>query len=102
MNTGYKYPQGPLLSKINTPDDLRKLKKNQLKQVSNELRQYTKLYYEISFNRKSTFYYNPFTVTELDPIIIMTKFYPWIINYTINKGLDPDKPRYLTKVTQTF
>ena len=60
------------------------------------------LYYEISFNRKSTFYYNPFKITELDPIIIMTKFYPWIINYTINKGLDPDKPRYLTKVTQTF
>ena len=69
---------------------------------SNELRQYTKLYYEISFNRKSTFYYNPFKITELDPIIIMTKFYPWIINYTINKGLDPDKPRYLTKITQTF
>ena len=40
MNTSYKYQQGPLLSKINTPDDLRKLKKNQLKQVSDELRQY--------------------------------------------------------------
>ena len=40
MNTSHKYQQGPLLSKINTPDDLRKLKKNQLKQVSNELRQY--------------------------------------------------------------
>ena len=35
-----KYPQGPLLSKINSPDDLRKLKKNQLEQVSAELRQY--------------------------------------------------------------
>ena len=69
---------------------------------SNELRKYTNLYYEISFNRNSTFYYNPFRITELDSIIIMTKFYPWIINYTINKGLDPDKPRYLTKVTQTF
>ena len=69
---------------------------------SNELRHYTNLYYEISFNINSTFYYNPFTITELDPIIIMTKFYPWIVNYTINKGLDPDKPRYLTKVTQTF
>ena len=69
---------------------------------SNELRKYTKLYYEISFNKNSTFYYNSFIITELDPIIIMTKFYPWIINYTINKGLNPDKPRYLTKVTQTF
>ena len=69
---------------------------------SNELRKYTNLYYEISFNRNSTFYYNPFRITELDSIIIMTKFYPWIINYTINKGLDPDNPRYLTKVTQTF
>jgi len=32
----------------------------------------------------------------------MSKFYPWIIRYTIKKGLNPDKPRYLTKVTQTF
>jgi len=39
---------------------------------------------------------------ELDSIIIMSKFYPWIINYSIYKGLDPDTPRYLTKVTQTY
>ena len=38
----------------------------------------------------------------LDPIIIMTKFYPWIINYAFNKGLDPDNPKYLTKITQTY
>ncbi len=36
MNTSI----GPLLAKINTPADLRKLSKNQLKQVCDELRQY--------------------------------------------------------------
>jgi 1-deoxy-D-xylulose-5-phosphate synthase len=40
MSKSNKYPQGPLLSKINNPDDLRKLSKNQLPQVSSELRQY--------------------------------------------------------------
>ena len=40
MNKNTKYPQGPLLSKINSPDDLRKLNKNQLEQICNELRQY--------------------------------------------------------------
>ncbi len=35
-----KYPQGSLLSKINSPADLRKLKKNQLSQVSDEVRKY--------------------------------------------------------------
>ncbi len=35
-----KYPQGKLLSTINNPADLRKLRKDQLKQVSDELRQY--------------------------------------------------------------
>ena len=35
-----KYPQGPLLSNINNPDDLRKLSKNQLEQICSELRQY--------------------------------------------------------------
>ena len=39
---------------------------------------------------------------ELEPIVVMAKFYPWIIKYTIAKGLNPDNPRYLTKVTQTF
>ena len=39
---------------------------------------------------------------ELDPIIVLSKFYPWIVNYSFKKGLDPDNPRYLTKVTQTF
>ena len=40
MNNTSKYQQGPLLSKINSPNDLRKLNKNQLEQVSEELRQY--------------------------------------------------------------
>ena len=40
MENGEKYILGELLEKINTPDDLRKLEKKQLNQVSNELRQY--------------------------------------------------------------
>ncbi len=67
-----------------------------------ELKQYTNMYYEISSNKNSSFFYKPFNLSVLDPIIIMTKFYPWIIKYSINKGLDPDNPRYLTKVTQTY
>ena len=41
-------------------------------------------------------------IIEFDSIVIMTKFYPWIVKYAQKKGLDPDKPRYLTKVTETF
>ena len=40
MENGEKYVLGELLEKINTPDDLRKLEKKQLNQVSDELRQY--------------------------------------------------------------
>ena len=40
MENGENYIFGELLEKINTPDDLRKLEKKQLNQVSNELRQY--------------------------------------------------------------
>ena len=40
MSNTSKYPEGPLLSNINSPDDLRKLNKNQLEQISSELRQY--------------------------------------------------------------
>ena len=40
MSNTSTYPQGPLLSKINSPDDLRKLNKNQLEQISSELRRY--------------------------------------------------------------
>lgn len=40
MSNTSKYPEGPLLSNINSPDDLRKLNKSQLEQISSELRQY--------------------------------------------------------------
>ena len=40
MTQNKTYPQGPLLSNINSPADLRKLEKSQLKQISNEVRQY--------------------------------------------------------------
>ena len=69
-----------------------------------ELKNYTNLIYEMSSNEnvKSDFFYPSNKILELDSVILMSKFYPWIIRYTINKGLNPDEPRYLTKVTQTF
>ena len=71
---------------------------------SKELMKFTNLSYEISFkkNINSNFFYSCFKSSELDPIVIMTKFYPWIVKYSFKKGLDPDNPRYLTKITQTF
>lgn len=70
----------------------------------NELKNYTNLVYEMSSNEnvKSDFFYPSNKILELDSVILMSKFYPWIIRYTITKGLNPDEPRYLTKVTQTF
>ena len=70
----------------------------------NELKNFTNLVYEMSSNEnvKSDFFYPSNKILELDSVILMSKFYPWIIRYTINKGLNPDEPRYLTKVTQTF
>ena len=61
-------------------------------------------YYEMSSNenKKSNFFYPSNKILELDSVILMSKFYSWIIRYTISKGLNPDEPRYLTKVTQTF
>ena len=71
---------------------------------SNEITKFTKLVYNISSakDQSKNFYFPPNQITEFDSIVIMSKFYPWIVRYTQNKGLDPDKPRYLTKVTQTF
>jgi len=59
--------------------------------------------YEIKSNstNNSNFIFKTLNSPELDSIIIMAKFYPWIIKYTVLKGLNPDKPRYLTKVTRT-
>ena len=53
-------------------------------------------------NNISNLTYNSLNSPELDSILIMSKFYPWIIKYSILKGLDPDNPRYLTKVTHTL
>jgi len=71
---------------------------------SNEISNYTKLIYSISSTSitSTSFYYPSNQITEFDSIVIMTKFYPWIVRYAQKKGLDPDKPRYLTKVTETF
>jgi len=32
----------------------------------------------------------------------MSKFYPMIIKYSMLKGINPDKPRYLSKITKTL
>ena len=71
---------------------------------SNEISNYTKLIYNISSTNitSTSFYYPSNQITEFDSIVIMSKFYPWIVRYAQKKGLDPDKPRYLTKVTQTY
>ena len=46
--------------------------------------------------------YKSINSPEIDSMLIMSKFYPWIIKYCINKGLNPDQPRYLiNKVVQT-
>ena len=73
-------------------------------QDSKEIIKLTNLHYEISFEDKNNnnLFYNSYEFIELDPIIILSKFYPWIVKYSFEKGLDPDKPRYLTKVTETF
>ena len=69
-----------------------------------EFKNYTNLLYQLTSDEKlkSEFYYLSNEILEFDSIILMSKFYPWIIRYTIKKGLNPDAPRYLTKVTQTF
>ena len=70
----------------------------------NKLKKMTDRVYEIlpTSYGNSTFMYQSLNSAELDSIILMTKFYPWIIKYSKLKGLDPDSPRYLTKVTRTY
>ena len=75
--------------------------------VKNDLNRILKLTqnkYEFStkFYHKYNFYSSISPESYLDPVLIMSKFYPWIIKYAFRKGLDPDKPRYLQKVTDTF
>ena len=75
-----------------------------VQQDISELINYTNLVYKMTSDDKlkSKFYYSSNKILELDSVILMSKFYPWIIRYTLKKGLNPDEPRYLTKVTQTF
>ena len=75
-----------------------------VKKDSSEFSKYTKLFYNITskINSSENFYFPKNKIVEFDSIVIMTKFYPWIVKYAQKKGLDPDKPRYLTKVTETF
>ena len=75
-----------------------------VQQDISELINYTNLVYQMTSDNKlkSKFYYSSNKILELDSVILMSKFYPWIIRYTLKKGLNPDEPRYLTKVTQTF
>ena len=71
---------------------------------SSQIISLTNLHYEITYDENSNakLRYNTSEMIELDPIIVLSKFYPWVVNYSFEKGLDPDNPRYLTKVTQTF
>ena len=69
-----------------------------------KLMEITNKVYEIKSNskNKSNLTFQTLNSPELDSIIIMSKFYPWIIKYSKLKGLNPDNPRYLTKVTRTL
>ncbi len=75
-----------------------------VKNDSNELINLTNYHYDISFSQNNIIAlpYDSYEFYEMDPIIILSKFYPWIVRYSILKGLDPDNPRYLTKVTKTY
>ena len=75
-----------------------------VKNESNELINLTNYHYDISFSQNNIIAlpYDSYEFYEMDPIIVLTKFYPWIVRYSILKGLDPDNPRYLTKVTKTY
>ena len=69
-----------------------------------KLMKITNKVYEIKSNSKknSNLIFQTLNCPELDSIIIMSKFYPWVIKYSKLKNLDPDNPRYLTKVTHTL
>ena len=75
-----------------------------VKKDTDILKKITNKVYEIESKskNKSNLSFKTLNSPELDSIIIMSKFYPWIIKYSMLKNLDPDKPRYLTKVTSTF
>ena len=51
---------------------------------------------------RNNFHFNTTEIAEIDSILLMSKFYPMIIKYSILKGINPDKPRYLSKITKTL
>jgi len=68
------------------------------------MKKQSKFIYSIGPNNTSK-YSMPYKTTnfiELDSIIVMSKIYPLIIKYSLLKGLNPDKPRYLKKITNTY
>ena len=75
-----------------------------VKKDTDILKKITNKVYEIESKSKNklNLFFKTLNSPELDSIIIMSKFYPWIIKYSMLKNLDPDKPRYLTKITNTF
>ena len=77
------------------------------KSVNNNIKSFRimsdKIYFINSLDdSKSNFKFNSANLPEIDSILLMSKFYPMIIKYSILKGIDPDKPRYLSKVTNTL
>ena len=77
---------------------------NTVNKDTNILKQKTNYFYEIASNSQFTkmLLFKKNECPELDPLIVMAKFYPWIIQYSLSKGMNPDNPRYLSKVTKTF
>ena len=67
------------------------------KQISN------KIYFINALEKDSNnFHFNTTEIAEIDSILLMSKFYPMIIRYSMLKGINPDKPRYLSKITKTL
>ena len=69
-----------------------------------ELKKYSQNIYCInsSNDKNSDFRYLSTKIPEIDSILIMSKFYPMIIKYAFDKGIDADFPSYLSKVTKTI
>ena len=62
-----------------------------------------KIYFINSFEKdRNNFHFNTTEIAEIDSILLMSKFYPMIIKYSMLKGINPDKPRYLSKITKTL
>ena len=69
-----------------------------------ELKRYSQNIYCInSSNDKNTdFRFLSIKIPEIDSILLMSKFYPMIIKYDFNIGIDADFPRYLSKIIRTI